>query len=57
MKPERSPKCTWAQVHGNEKSEIGGLINAHLEREEIPTVDQDIIRWRVSNALRDMIRT
>ena len=54
---QENPKCTWRQVPSNVNTAVGDRVNALLESEEIPTVDQDIIRWRMANALRDMKRT
>ncbi|KAF2257247.1 hypothetical protein BU26DRAFT_537047 [Trematosphaeria pertusa] len=46
----------WILIPANEKERMLARINGRLTAEGIPAVDMDILKWRVSQLLRDIQR-
>ncbi|KAF1993150.1 hypothetical protein P154DRAFT_625650 [Amniculicola lignicola CBS 123094] len=50
------PNCTWATLEYGEKIRVQEQILSRLEKDNIPAVTGDVIRWRMSKALNALGR-
>lgn len=47
------PNWTWFQVPADEKELVMSRVNENLAKEKIPEVHADVLRWRMSYAIRN----
>ncbi|KAF2733674.1 hypothetical protein EJ04DRAFT_513048 [Polyplosphaeria fusca] len=53
---KRYPGKTWPEIPADEKMQVLEKVNEQLGRQGVPTVREDVLRWRMLQIMREMKR-
>jgi hypothetical protein len=51
---KKQPTWTWPDVPPDDKKAVHDRVNAQLSNENIPEISEDVLKWRMTQCMRDV---